>query len=418
MANPEAIDSKQPDANTQAKAPKGLIFLTPKTDQPTNDNRSVLLEGKASLIDQLPANFEDDLAKTFHDAVYKALMDGKGAVKDKPLLKAMDVAQAKVDVANLNAAKQEQLKHDLPSILQKAGVSGEFARELYDEIGADKHGMLRACAVQGYAEAHKLSSGLIKDAALNQLTSEFPKMGTHNVCDCNDKEADSIDLLRNSIDNRQDSAQILASLAISPNLEYRKLAAGDPNTPENSLVTLDSDESYLVRQELIYNPSTPVNLKRALAHDPDNDIRAQLAEDPSTPAEILWDFIKTPDCKVREYVADNPRATGEMLSYLAKDADPEVQIQVATNHNVPVEVLAELAASPNASIRQVVASVAFTPSETFALLARDAHASVRECVAKNVAAPLATIEMLTNDVDTNVREEAANALRERSKPGS
>ena len=70
---------------------------------------------------------------------------------------------------------------------------------------------------------------------------------------------------------------------LNSDCDVRSSAAGNPNTPVNTLVELAKDSDWAVRSSAAGNPNTPVGTLVELAKDSDCDVRRSAAGNPNTP---------------------------------------------------------------------------------------------------------------------------------------
>ena len=77
--------------------------------------------------------------------------------------------------------------------------------------------------------------------------------------------------------------------------DVRRNAAGNPNTPVDTLVKLSEDSDWYVRSSAAGNPNTPVDTLVKLSEDSDCDVRRNAAGNPNTPGYVFSDeeFIIT-----------------------------------------------------------------------------------------------------------------------------
>ena len=108
-------------------------------------------------------------------------------------------------------------------------------------------------------------------------------------------------------------------------LHLRRLAAGNPNTPEKVLSKLSQDHVNNVGHRVAENPRTPKEVLIKLASDQHSDVRLAVAENPSTPAEILAQLAQDADPDVRFGVAENPHMPEHILFKLSEDENPYIR---------------------------------------------------------------------------------------------
>ena len=90
----------------------------------------------------------------------------------------------------------------------------------------------------------------------------------------------------------------------------RRNAAGNPNTPVDTLVELAKDSDWTVRSSAAGNPNTPVDTLVELAKDSDCDVRRNAAGNPNTPSGTLVELAKDNHWAVRRNAAGNPNTPG------------------------------------------------------------------------------------------------------------
>ncbi len=67
--------------------------------------------------------------------------------------------------------------------------------------------------------------------------------------------------------------------------DVRRNAAGNPNTPADTLVKLSEDSDWAVRRNAAGNPNTPADTLVKLSEDSDWAVRSSAAGNPNTPAD-------------------------------------------------------------------------------------------------------------------------------------
>ena len=70
------------------------------------------------------------------------------------------------------------------------------------------------------------------------------------------------------------------------------------------------DSHYAVRSSAAGNPNTPADTLIKLSKDSDCDVRSSAAGNPNTPADTLIKLSKDSDCDVRSSAAGNPNTPG------------------------------------------------------------------------------------------------------------
>ena len=92
--------------------------------------------------------------------------------------------------------------------------------------------------------------------------------------------------------------------------DVRRSAAGNPNTPADTLVELSKDSDWAVRSNAAGNPNTPVDVLVELSKDINYAVRRSAAGNPNTPVDTLVELSKDSDCDVRRSAAGNPNTPG------------------------------------------------------------------------------------------------------------
>ena len=92
----------------------------------------------------------------------------------------------------------------------------------------------------------------------------------------------------------------------------RGLAARHPNTPQNALVRLATDERWVVRQAVAGNSSAGATLLASMAADSDLDVRRSLAGHPNTPQDALETLLHDAEDGVRRAALGNPNLSAEL----------------------------------------------------------------------------------------------------------
>jgi 3-methyladenine DNA glycosylase AlkC len=83
--------------------------------------------------------------------------------------------------------------------------------------------------------------------------------------------------------------------------------------------------------------------------------RLEAARNPNTPQEILHQLATDEDCFVCAWVAKNPNTPQKTLELLATDEDWFVRLCVANNLNITPETLQQLATDMSCAVRDFVA---------------------------------------------------------------
>ena len=115
----------------------------------------------------------------------------------------------------------------------------------------------------------------------------------------------------------------------------RSSAAGNPNTPADTLIELSKDSDCDVRSSAAGNPNTPADTLVELSKDSDWAVRSSAAGNPNTPADTLIKLSKDSDCDVRRNAAGNPNTPADTLIKLSKDSHCDVRRNAAGNPNTP-----------------------------------------------------------------------------------
>ena len=122
---------------------------------------------------------------------------------------------------------------------------------------------------------------------------------------------------------------------LNSDCDVRSSAAGNPNTPVDTLVELAKDSHCDVRSSAAGNPNTPVDTLVELAKDNHWAVRSSAAGNPNTPVDTLVELAKDSDCDVRRSAAGNPNTPSGTLVELAKDSHWAVRRSAAGNPNTP-----------------------------------------------------------------------------------
>ena len=114
--------------------------------------------------------------------------------------------------------------------------------------------------------------------------------------------------------------------------DVRSSAAGNPNTPVDTLVKLSEDSDCDVRSSAAGNPNTPVDTLVKLSEDSDCDVRRNAAGNPNTPVDTLVKLSEDSDWAVRRNAAGNPN-TPEYTSSNEEFIITETYVAIkGTNH--------------------------------------------------------------------------------------
>ena len=97
---------------------------------------------------------------------------------------------------------------------------------------------------------------------------------------------------------------------LNSDCDVRSSAAGNPNTPVDTLVELAKDNHWAVRSSAAGNPNTPDDTLVELAKDSDCDVRRSAAGNPNTPSGTLVELAKDSHWAVRRSAAGNPNTPG------------------------------------------------------------------------------------------------------------
>ncbi len=108
-------------------------------------------------------------------------------------------------------------------------------------------------------------------------------------------------------------------------LHVRRVVASNPNTPQQVLERLASEESAVIRRHVALNPKTPVETLKKLSEDRETDVRLAVAENAQTPQDILTFLSSDQDMDVRYGVAENPHMPENILVELTQDDNPYIR---------------------------------------------------------------------------------------------
>ncbi len=168
------------------------------------------------------------------------------------------------------------------------------------------------------------------------------------------------------------------------------------------------------------NPSTNPQVLRQIATDPDWELRRLVAGNPNTPTDTLWqlgvDFpeaiLNNPIFKLLQLeqlnlVADIPHATltsllqcenvpSNFLEYAVDRQDYSLWLAVAYNPHTPGKLLENLARKSRAQDRELIRAVAAHPQTPAHLLAEiiEIGGNVAQIVAENIETPLVVLEQI------------------------
>jgi hypothetical protein len=139
-------------------------------------------------------------------------------------------------------------------------------------------------------------------------------------------------------------------------LEARRGAAANPNSPPDTLERLAADNDSGVRRGVARNPTSPLDIMMRLAQDIDPIVRWGAARNPSSPPGLLGRLAADPDHEVRCYIAGNPNTPPSALEQLARDPNPDVRHALAGNPRCPSRELKKLLRDPDKRVRDQAAS--------------------------------------------------------------
>jgi hypothetical protein len=172
--------------------------------------------------------------------------------------------------------------------------------------------------------------------------------------------------------------------------------------------------------QLATNPNTNPQLLRQIATAPDWELRRLVAGNPNTPTDTLWhlgvDFpevlLDNPVFKLLQLeqlnlVADIPHSTltsllqcegvpTNFLEYAVERQDYSLWLAVAYNPHTPSPLLENLARKSRAQDRELIRAVAAHPQTPHHLLAQivDIGSNVAQIVAENVQTPIVVLEQI------------------------
>jgi hypothetical protein len=101
----------------------------------------------------------------------------------------------------------------------------------------------------------------------------------------------------------------VSSLSYEEKLEL----AQNPNTSQETLQVLATDEYSSVRYWVAENPNTPLEFLKVLATDKNWGVRRGVARNPNTPQELLQVLATDEDCYLRYWAKNNPNYKKQTL---------------------------------------------------------------------------------------------------------
>ncbi len=184
-------------------------------------------------------------------------------------------------------------------------------------------------------------------------------------------------------------------------------------------ITPPGDSDGLATQ-IATNPNTSPQLLRKIATEPDWELRRLVAGNPNTPTDTLWqlgiDFpeaiLNNPIFKLLQLeqlnlVADIPHATltsllqcenvpSNFLEYAVERQDYSLWLAVAYNPHTPSKLLENLARKSRAQDRELIRAVAAHPHAPAHLLAEivDIGSNIAQIVAENIQTPVVVLEKI------------------------
>ena len=190
-----------------------------------------------------------------------------------------------------------------------------------------------------------------------------------------------------------------------------------PGVVANTTPTIDPQGSAA---QLATNPNTNPQLLRQIATETDWELRRLVAGNPNTPTDTLWqlgvDFpealLDNPVFKLLQLeqlnlVADIPHSTltsllqcegvpTNFLEYAVERQDYSLWLAVAYNPHTPSALLENLARKSRAQDRELIRAVAAHPQTPHHLLAQivDIGSNVAQIVAENIQTPIVVLEQI------------------------
>ena len=120
-------------------------------------------------------------------------------------------------------------------------------------------------------------------------------------------------------------------------------------TPDVSSLSLNE------KNELAKNPNTSQETLKVLVTDDDWRIRYEVATNPNTPQETLQLLATDEDYYVRHWTARNPNTSPETLKVLATDKDSFVRHGISLNPNYKKQTL-ELTSTQYEALKKLIES--------------------------------------------------------------
>ena len=113
--------------------------------------------------------------------------------------------------------------------------------------------------------------------------------------------------------------EVLVQLALDPDVDVRRSAAGDSSSPPELLERLADDETETVRERITWNPSAPPEALRKLTTLTNQRMRRAVAVHANTPVDALEVLAADSEWLVRLGVAENTAAPPDVLRGLAAE---------------------------------------------------------------------------------------------------
>jgi hypothetical protein len=161
--------------------------------------------------------------------------------------------------------------------------------------------------------------------------------------------------------NPSTSPQILRKIATEPDWELRRLVAGNPNTPTDTLWQLGVDFPEAILSNPIFKLLQLEQLN--LVADIPHSTLTSLLQCESVPSNFLEYAVERQDYSLWLAVAYNPHTPGKLLENLARKSraqDRELIRAVAAHPHAPAHLLAEIV-DIGSNVAQIVAENAQTP---------------------------------------------------------
>lgn len=206
------------------------------------------------------------------------------------------------------------------------------------------------------------------------------------------------------------------------NKEEEALFGADPQRLEEL-----AKESLALRELVSQNPNAPAELLHTLAHSPDRSLHQSIVQNPNCPRELLvWlgsrcaeGFFRNPALPLLlledpnyfsyhsyETLCAYPEAPSYYLRIAAGCPRVEPRRAVAANPKCPLDVLVEMLSDEDDVVRTIAAKRLVQQGD-LASLASSKHADVRQRLCMEPACPGALLETLAEDPSVEVRRAAA-----------